>query len=223
LTWRTCFIGVCDAAAQGIAQATRQGAARATECRLRRHPTDQRILDAVRQLMQAHGYHGVSYAAIAAQVGIRTVSVFHHVPTKEDLARAAVACYRGTLRAGLTAIDDTGDDPRVKLECYAGFYRGLPQRRGHMCLGELLVVEATTLPGPVRAEARASFTAREAWLGEVLAAGRAAGLLRVGEPLAAALVVAGIEGALLVAHAHDDDAHVDAVVARLLSTFHISG
>jgi len=147
-------------------------------------PTDQRILDAAQQLMQAHGYHGVSYAAIAAQVGIRKASVFHHFPTKEDLVRAAVARYRGTLRAGLAAIDE-----------------------------------------PVRSEVRAYFTEHEAWLGEVLAAGRAAGLLRVDEPLtaAAALVIAGIEGALLVARAHADDARFDAVAGHLVSTFRISG
>ncbi len=171
--------------------------------------------------MQAHGYHGVSYAAIAAHVGVRKASVFHHFPTKEDLARAVVARYRATLRAGLVAIDDTSDDPRVRLDRYAGLYRGLLERRGHMCLCGLLAAEATTLPGSVRAEVRAYFVEHEVWLGEVLAAG----LLRVGEPLAAAaaLVVAGIEGALLVAHAHDDDAHFDAVAARLLSTFRADG
>jgi len=137
-----------------------------------------------------------------------------------------------TLRAGLVAIDDTSDDPRVRLDRYAGLYRGLLERRGHMCLCGLLAAEATTLPGSVRAEVRAYFVEHEVWLGEVLAAGLlrvgeplAAGLLRVGEPLAAAaaLVVAGIEGALLVAHAHDDDAHFDAVAARLLSTFRADG
>ena len=175
--------------------------------------------------MQAHGYHGVSYAAIAAHVGVRKASVFHHFPTKEDLARAVVARYRATLRAGLVAIDDTSDDPRVRLDRYAGLYRGLLERRGHMCLCGLLAAEATTLPGSVRAEVRAYFVEHEVWLGEVLAAGRAAGLLRVGEPLAAAaaLVVAGIEGALLVAHAHDDDAHFDVAAARLLSTFRADG
>ncbi len=45
-------------------------------------PTDQRILDAA----QGHGYHGVSYAAVAAHVGVRKARVFHHFPTKEDLA-----------------------------------------------------------------------------------------------------------------------------------------
>jgi len=198
---------------------------RDTECMVSPLPTDQRILDAAQQLMQAHGYHGVSYAAIAAQVGIRKASVFHHFPTKEDLVRAAVARYRGTLRAGLAAIDETGDDPRVKLERYAGLYRGLLERRGHMCLCGLLAAEATTLPEPVRSEVRAYFTEHEAWLGEVLAAGRAAGLLRVDEPLtaAAALVIAGIEGALLVARAHADDARFDAVAGHLVSTFRISG
>ena len=169
--------------------------------------------------MQAHGYHGVSYAAIAAQVGIRKASVFHHFPTKEDLVRAAVARYRATLRAGLAAIDETGDDPRVKLERYAGLYRGLLERRGHMCLCGLLAAEATTLPEAVRGEVRGYFVEHEAWLGDVLAAGRVAALLRGdGSPTdAAQRLLAGVEGALLVAQAHDDDARFDAIAAGLLA------
>lgn len=169
--------------------------------------------------MQAHGYHGVSYAAIAAVVGLRKASIFHHFPTKEYLARAVVARYRATVRDGMAVIDDATDDPRDKLARYAGLYRALLARREHMCLCGLLAAEATTLPAPVRAEVRAYFVEHETWLGNVLAAGRAAGLLRVEGPFpdAAQRLLAGVEGALLVAQAHDDDARFDAIAAGLLA------
>lgn len=182
-------------------------------------PTDQRILDAAQHLIQAHGYHGVSYAAIAAAVGLRKASVFHHFATKEDLARAVVVRYRTTVYDGLVAIGQETADPRDRLARYVGLYRALLTRGDHMCLCGLLAAEATTLPETVRAEVRAYFIEHEAWLGDVLTAGRAAGLLRDDGPLpdAAQRLVAGVEGALLVAHAHDDDARFDAIAAGLLA------
>jgi len=187
-------------------------------------PTDQRILDAAQRLMQAHGYHGVSYAAVAAAVGLRKASVFHHFPSKENLARAVVARYRATVRDGLAAIEQATDDPPAKLARYAGLYRALLARGEHMCLCGLLAAEATTLPEAVRAEVRGYFVEHEAWLVGVLATGRAAGLLRVDGPLpdAAQRLLAGVEGALLVAHAHDDDARFDAITAGLLADLRAS-
>ncbi len=183
-------------------------------------PTNQRILDAAQQLMQAQGYTGLSFAGVAAAVGLRKASIFHHFPTKEDLARAVVAHYRTAIRDQMTTIDQTTDDPREKLVRYAGLYQALLQRREHMCLCGLLAAEALTLPETVRVEMRAYFVEHEAWLGGVLAAGQAAGLPRIEGPLTtvAAFVLAGIEGAMLVARAHDDDARFEAIAAQLLAS-----
>jgi len=153
-------------------------------------PTNQRILDAAQHLMQAQGYTGLSFAGVATAVGLRKASIFHHFPTKEDLAR------------------------------YASLYQALLQRREHMCLCGLLAAEALTLPETVRVEMRAYFVEHEAWLSGVLAAGQAAGLPRIEGPLTtvAAFVLAGIEGAMLVARAHDDDARFEAIAAQLLAS-----
>ncbi len=182
-------------------------------------PTDRRILAVAQRLLQAHGYHGVSYAAVAAAVGLRKASVFHHFPTKEDLARAIVAHYRATVRDGMATIDQATDGPRDKLARYAGLYRALLARGEHMCLCGLLAAEATTLPESVRAEVRAYFDEHEAWLADVLTEGLTVGLLRFdGSPAdAAQRVLAGIEGALLVAQAHDDEARFDVIANGLLA------
>jgi len=186
-------------------------------------PTDQRLLAVAQCLMQTHGYHGVGYATVAAAVGVRKSSVFHHFPAKEDLVRAVVARYRATVRDGLAAIDRAMDDPCDKLARYAGLYRALLARREHMCLCGLLAAEATTLPGVVRAEMRGYFEEHEAWLGDALAAGRAAALLRVdgSNAEAAQRLLAGVEGALLVAQAHDDDARFDAIAAGTLADLRV--
>ncbi len=181
--------------------------------------TDQRILDVTQHLMQSLGYHGLSYAAVAEAVGLRKASIFHHFPTKEDLARAVVARYRSTVRDGIAAVDQATDDPWEKLGGYVGLYRGVLERREQMCLCGLLAAEATTLPEAVQAEMRAYFTEHEAWLSGVLAAGDAAALLSVEGPVtvAAQLVLAGVEGAMLVARAHDDDARFTTITTHLLA------
>ncbi len=183
-------------------------------------PTNQRILDAAQHLMQAQGYTGLSFAGVATAVGLRKASIFHHFPTKEDLARAVVARYRTAVRDQMATIDQTTDDPREKLVRYASLYQALLQRREHMCLCGLLAAEALTLPETVRVEMRAYFVEHEAWLSGVLAAGQAAGLPRIEGPLTtvAAFVLAGIEGAMLVARAHDDDARFEAIAAQLLAS-----
>ncbi len=58
-------------------QSPRSSVLRDNGCMSRLLPMDQRILDAAQHLLQAHGYHGVSYATIAAHVGLRKASVFH--------------------------------------------------------------------------------------------------------------------------------------------------
>jgi len=182
-------------------------------------PTEQRVLDAAQHLLQMHGYHGLSYAAVAAVVGLRKASVFHYFPTKDGLARAVVAGYRATVRGKMAAIDEATDNPAEKLVRYVDLYRELLERREHMCLCGLLAAAALTLPASVQTEMRGYFTEHEAWLGEVLAAGNAAAVLHLAGPVAVAaqLVLAGVEGALLVARAHDDDARFTTITTQLLA------
>lgn len=181
--------------------------------------TDEHILDAAQHLMQVRGYNAFSYADIAVQVGIRKASIHHHFPTKADLGRSVVARYRRTVRGRVAAIDRAVSDPVDKLVRYIGLYRALLLERRHMCLCGLLAAEAPTLPGDVQREVRGYFEDQEAWLRGVLLDGRAAGTLRRDDAVEnmAQLLLATIEGAMLVARAHDDDTRFDAIAAPLLA------
>ncbi|MGO7998244.1 TetR/AcrR family transcriptional regulator, partial [Rhizobium ruizarguesonis] len=57
-------------------------------------PTSDSILTSARALIMTGGYHGFSYADIAAVVGIRNASIHHHFPSKTDLVRPLVVRYR---------------------------------------------------------------------------------------------------------------------------------
>ena len=51
------------------------------------------ILTVARRTAQAHGYAGLNFRDIAAEVGIKAASIYHHFPSKADLAAAVAKRY----------------------------------------------------------------------------------------------------------------------------------
>jgi AcrR family transcriptional regulator len=83
--------------------------------------TLERLLDAAEAALDAHGPEGLTLAAVAAAVGVRTPSLYHHVEGLDGLRRE--------LRArGVTAIADAigraavGRSGRDALSALAGAY-----------------------------------------------------------------------------------------------------
>jgi len=182
-------------------------------------PTDRRIMDAAQRLMQVRGYNAFSYADIAEEVGVRTATIHYHFPSKGVLARDVVARYRADTRAKLAAIDrEVADAPR-KLERYVALYGAIVREGPRICLCALLAAELPTLPTGVDAEVRGYYTDHEAWLSRVLEDGVAAGALRIADAptMTAQILLSGIDGAMLVARAHDEPARFDAIAYRLLA------
>jgi TetR/AcrR family transcriptional repressor of nem operon len=76
------------------------------------------------------------------------------------------------------------------------------------------------LPEAARAEVNGFFSDQERWVGELLTAGRAAGQLTFeGRPSGvAAALIAGLEGAVLVARARRDPTQFSKVGLRLVQS-----
>ena len=51
------------------------------------------ILTAARRTAQAHGYGGLNFRDIGADVGIKAASIYHHFPSKADLGAAVAKRY----------------------------------------------------------------------------------------------------------------------------------
>ncbi len=67
-------------------------------------PARDRVLDAAEQLFMERGYKGVTLSAVAQAVGMRTASLYYHVPGgKEDLFIEVVERSLDRHRAGLAA------------------------------------------------------------------------------------------------------------------------
>lgn len=181
----------------------------------------QQILDSARQFVQSRGYHGFSYADIAEEVGIRKASIHYYFPAKADLGTALVRQYREDIRQSASAIRQRTAGADERLQRYAQIFRdrlrGGPAGGG-VCPCGVLAAEWPSLPESVRVEVGAFFAENEAWLAKVMTAGQAEGTLRfqATAPVQAAAFLAGLEGALLSARAHQDVTLYCAIAHQLL-------
>ncbi|HYE99722.1 MAG TPA: TetR/AcrR family transcriptional regulator [Planctomycetota bacterium] len=180
--------------------------------------TADRILDVATRLVQARGYTGFSYADIAEAVGIRKASIHHHFPAKSDLGRALLARYRERFLGALAEIERSTAEPLERLRRYAALYVGVLRDDDRMCLCGMMAADLCALEPPLRDEVRRFFDDNESWIAGVLEEGRRARTLSFDGPSAgvAALVLACLQGAMLVARSYGDVGRFEAAARRLL-------
>ena len=185
--------------------------------RPRSSKTPLHVLEVAERLIQTRGFNGFSYADVAAEVGITKASLHYHFPTKAELGLSLVQRYQETFEDALAGLAHDGGDTRTLLEGYAELYRSV-LRKDRMCLCGMLAAEHSTLPAPMRRALQAFFDANERWLSGVLETGRRKGELKLAGAAReeARLLVAGLEGALLVARSYDDPRRFQDSAARLI-------
>jgi TetR/AcrR family transcriptional repressor of nem operon len=179
--------------------------------------TANRILDIAEELVQSRGYEAFSYADIANALKIRKASIHYHFPSKGELTRALAERYRSAFAAKLGELDRQQPDPTRRLMRYVRLFQDALRQGDHMCLYGMLASDSATLPEAVREEVNRFFAEQEAWLTRLLSEGRQAGELRFeGKPEdAAAALLAGLEGAMLVARSRKDVGYFAGVALRL--------
>ena len=175
------------------------------------------ILDIAERLAQTKGYNGFSYADIAAELGVTKASLHYHFPSKAELGRALIERYEAVFGAALEAIDQLAAKPPEKLRRYVGLYDAV-MRNDRMCLCGMLAAEYATLPAPMQAELKRFFDMNERWLTKVLLPGRQSGLLFFKESASerARVILAALEGAMLVARSYGDPRRFQAAAEHVL-------
>lgn len=175
------------------------------------------ILDIAERLAQTKGYNGFSYADIAAELGVTKASLHYHFPSKAELGRALIERYEAAFGAALEAIDRLAVTPPEKLRQYVGLYDDVI-RNDRMCLCGMLAAEYATLPAPMQAELKRFFDMNERWLTKVLLPGRQSGLLLFKETASerARVILAALEGAMLVARSYGDPRRFKAAAEHVL-------
>jgi TetR/AcrR family transcriptional repressor of nem operon len=175
------------------------------------------ILDVAEKLAQTRGYNGFSYADIAAELGVTKASLHYHFPSKAELGRALIARYQAVFAAALAAIDQQAAKPPEKLHQYVGLYDAV-MRNDRMCLCGMLAAEYVTLPAPMQEGLKRFFDMNECWLATVLQHGRRSGsfLFKESANERARVLLAALEGAMLVARSYGDSRRFQAAAEHVL-------
>ena len=180
--------------------------------------TATRILDVAERLVQTRGFNAFSYADIAQALRVTKASLHYHFPTKGKLGERLIERYRTSFLAALHRIDLADHHAGGKLDSYVAIYVDV-LARNRMCLCGMLSAEYATLPKPMKDEVRRFFEANEAWLTDLLEHGRNHRELAFKGPAveAARLLVAALEGAMLLARAQGDHSRLKATADRLMA------
>src|ERR1700744_756797 len=85
--------------------------------------SSDKILAVATKIAQAHGYGGLNLRALAEEVGIKAASLYHHFPSKADLAAAVAKRYWEDAGAALEVFSATLPDPVDCLRKFPGTFR----------------------------------------------------------------------------------------------------
>ena len=168
------------------------------------------ILIAARKLGLRDGVRAVSLTDIAAEVGIKAPSIYHHFPTKADLGAAVAKRYWEDIVVDLEAISDQSPDPIIALHRYPEIFRKSLSSDNRMCLCSFMAAEYDDLPEAVKTEVQAFVDVNVAWLSKLLSA---AGIVKSKESQARARAIySAVAGAQLLARGRSDISLFDAMI-----------
>lgn len=175
------------------------------------------ILVSARKTAQAHGYGGLSYRDLAADVGIKAASIYHHFASKADLGAAVAKRYWEETAAELDAMLAETSDPVRCLQLYPGTFRRSLEDGNRLCLCSFMSAEYADLPEVVQREAQAFADVNIGWLDKVLVM---AGMVDPKDSEARARAIfAAVSGAQLFARSRSDISVFD----DLIESYRASG
>src|ERR1700726_2405921 len=128
------------------------------------------ILAAARRPAQAQGYSGFNFRDLAAEVGIKAASIYHHFPSKADLGAAVARRYWEDTAADLESMLAETPDPIRCLRQYPDVFRKALENDNRMCMCSFMAAEYDDLPEAVKQEVQTFADINVAWLSRVLSA-----------------------------------------------------
>jgi TetR/AcrR family transcriptional regulator, transcriptional repressor for nem operon len=170
----------------------------------------ERILAAARRVAQAHGYSGLNFRDLAVEVGIRAPSIYHHFPSKADLAAAVARRYWEDSAAALEVLSAESSDPIESLRRYPDTFRESLENENRICLCSFMAAEYDDLPEPVKKEVQIFADVNVAWLSKMLSAAKLVSSKKSEQRARA--IFAAVAGAQLMARSRSDIALYDALI-----------
>lgn len=182
--------------------------------------TRTNILDVAQDLIQRRGINGMSFQDISDTVGIRKPSIHHHFASKEDLVEALLMRYRTEFDAMLADILHSNVKARTKLQRYGNLFDRTLRADNHdkSCLCGMLAADVLSLGQGAARAVREFLQDNVKFLTRVLNEGKEDGSLSVRGSVeaTASLVLASLEGGLVVARADGGPEQMSSVVRQLI-------
>ncbi|WP_414439681.1 TetR/AcrR family transcriptional regulator [Burkholderia sp. 22PA0106] len=173
--------------------------------------SSDRILAAATRIAQAHGYGGLNVRLLAEDVGIKAASLYHHFPSKADLAAAVAKRYWEGAASILDDLSAEINDPAECLRRYpAVTFRPSLENGNRMCMASFMSAEHDDLPEIVRHEVQAFADVNIEWLRKTLQAAKLAGPKEA--KARARAIFAAVSGAQLMARGRADIALFDTLI-----------
>lgn len=182
--------------------------------------TRERLLDVAQELIQRRGINGMSFQDLSDAVGIRKASVHHHFASKLDMVDALLDRYLLWFQGQLDAILGSGVTAKTKLKRYCNLFVATLESgdSDKGCLCGMLMAELLSLDESGRQKVQTFLRTNSKVIEMILAEGGEDGSLSAHFPTktTARLVLAALEGGLLVARCEGGSKQLAEVAARLV-------
>jgi AcrR family transcriptional regulator len=181
--------------------------------------TRQRILDRAGPIFNERGYEATTLADLMQATGLEKGGLYNHFDTKDDLALAAfdrnVEVLTEMVRRGVAGTTGTVDRLLATLEVYRRFAHDPPYPGGCPILNTAVRSHGTD--PRLLARARQTMDDLRGFLARTLARGVERGELTadLDVEMTATVLVAAVEGALLLSELFEDPSHMDRVADHL--------
>jgi TetR/AcrR family transcriptional repressor of nem operon len=183
--------------------------------------TKEMILSAARKVAQAHGYGGLNFRDLAAEVGIKAASIHYHFPGKADLGAAVARRYWQDTATELEEMGSKLPDAAACLRRYPTIFRRSLENGNRICLCSFMSAEYDDLPEAVKKEVESFANINVSWLSKTLVA---AGLTDPDKTeKRARAIFAAISGAQLLARSRADITLFDELVCSYRETGFLPG
>lgn len=171
--------------------------------------TKEKILQAAEKRVRGAGFSAMSFRDLAEDVGIKSASVHYHFPTKPDLGEALVDRYASQFKEHLDKIDT--ETSHAALESFVALYSSALVLDESICLCAIMGAEAIGLPKNVNQKTKMFFEMNRVWLYTLL---ERHGVKHAEDT--ASLIVAALEGGMIVASTSRDRALFDQIAKAAL-------
>jgi TetR/AcrR family transcriptional repressor of nem operon len=162
------------------------------------------IIDSAQRRMQAGGFAGLSFREVASDVGVKSLSIHYHLPTKDDLGAAVIRRWTENTLANIDRMFGKEQDP---VAVWTKAFRRTAYSAPHMCPCTVLAVSAHELPDKVTLEVKSFFRmCRDKMVSQGMTVEKATEFL------------AGITGAMVFAGAMRDSSEYDRATGSVGAT-----